>query len=1036
MMKRTRKNWVKAGLACLASGMMVAWSMPTVAAETEAPTVPETAAVAQSQTEVPTTATTTDASTTTSRAAAQDPGGQPSPSADPTMPSGATTAQTVTSQPKPAAELTADKRAVEVEEVGPSPHGFGYDYVLRYRGDFADSTSLLLTSSNDGKGIVRLGSASVDGVELDERAAKFVIHPEDPFADAVKVDLKSASETNNEERTLELRVTLDQNEPGLWFAAQEVERKLARPFAVAADHWNTYSCRPGDVYTLTAGGRLALARQTTNGFAVQYVGQFPGAGTNYTHNALALGGSAGSGTNANRAYEVWTNPKNFNLLEVRRNDITNDWWKYNAESEEQAGYNRTPFVGGAMSPTATDSDPFYFGRFLTSTRTNEVMFQLYVYDPRQAQRGIWFLGNVELPWRDITPGSSHNGDIVLDKDGNLYLFWHTGNTVSVVPVASGDLKNALNNSQARRSNKYTKIPAGSSSSFIVNDVAASFNGAALDADGTFFVQWSRTDAAPWIAKYDPRTGRISHQTQLTRWPNGAQTGLVLGTDLASCQSFPTLELAKNLPEGRKTPSDQFALELWQKDDWDAGAPFLSATTEGTALNRQDQKAGPFPVAAGASYVLVERGAETTRHGDYAPSLKCDGQTVSKPLGRRENLTFYEITMPPGKTDLVSCEYSNVPQGTVLWQKTAKDTGKPLAGSEWVIRNSSGASYSVKDCEGDACRGGADGTDIDPRAGYFKVALPYGSYELAETKAPNGYRIETPSTPRKFTVSNTANEKDFGAIANPSSRATLTWQKIDAESRKLLAGSEWSLTRTGTNTETPTLRKYPVTITDCVAGDCAGLEDKNPKPGEFSLPNVDPGTYELVETKAPEGYVGGVKKTVTLTAEQGGTTVSIGDVENTRQKGSLTWGKIGTRQGQIGVPTDPTMLGGSEWTITPIQGQGGAAVAGQQPIVVEDCLTGTCAGPDTDARPGYFNVELPIGWYRVEETRAPLGYKLLAEPKEIQVTANQAAALGNFANEVVETPELPKTGGRGIGVPLAAGALIIALGALLGRRRSL
>ena len=63
MMKRTRKNWVKAGLACLASGIMVAWSTPTVAAETEAPTAPETAAVTQSQAEVPATETAAEAST-------------------------------------------------------------------------------------------------------------------------------------------------------------------------------------------------------------------------------------------------------------------------------------------------------------------------------------------------------------------------------------------------------------------------------------------------------------------------------------------------------------------------------------------------------------------------------------------------------------------------------------------------------------------------------------------------------------------------------------------------------------------------------------------------------------------------------------------------------------------------------------------------------------------------------------------------------------------------------------------------------------
>ena len=105
-------------------------------------------------------------------------------------------------------------------------------------------------------------------------------------------------------------------------------------------------------------------------------------------------------------------------------------------------------------------------------------------------------------------------------------------------------------------------------------------------------------------------------------------------------------------------------------------------------------------------------------------------------------------------------------------------------------------------------------------------------------------------------------------------------------------------------------------------------------------------------------------------------------------------------------------------------------------MVEDCLAEGCTGPDRDPTLGSFDIQLPLGWYRIEETRAPLGYKLLSEPKEVEVKAGAATNLGNYPNELIETPELPKTGGRGIGVPLAAGALIIALGALLGRRRSL
>lgn len=1023
MRRRTFVSRVKAGFALTAAGCLLALSVPGVAAGTDVsadtgialspaePTEPETS------TQIP-----------------------ESPEDDPA----AATPETMTESPLTTKNApvpsTDDKHSVEVEPLGAQESGPGYRYALRFTGDFSSASSLLLTSSNNGEGIVRIDDTYVDGSRVSP--ARVVVHPDDPFASAISVHLPDDRVRQEEGNVAEIYLTLASNDPGEWMAQMIPPRPSMRAFAntYGFDNWNTFSCRPGDVYTITANGRLALVRQTRDRFQVQYVGHFPGAGTNPTHNSLALGGSDGNGTSASRAYEVWTDPTNTNYIEVRRSDFRapNDYWWYEADVQAIDGFSRTPFVGGAMKPTATEEEPFYFGRFITSQdpNSNETYFQMYAFDPRPRTRGIWFLGNIEMPYATVIPGDSNNGDIVLDPRGNLYLFWHTGDTVSVVPVAAGDLRSALTNSQAKRTNSYTTIPRGSTSSFTLGSTDAVFNGAALDADGTFFVQWSKMNEAPWMAKYDPKTGSLTKDTYLGFWPNGSPTGIQLGTDLASCQSFPTLELLKNLPSGRKRADDQFTLELWRKEDWDAkeGKAFLSATTAGNDTKVQQRKAGPFPVTGGDTYILAERRAGSTQHGDYLPSLKCNGIPVKNALLNKDGVTYYEITMPSNSAELVSCEYSNAPQGAVLWSKTGSDTGKPLAGSEWVVRNRN-VNYAVKDCIGDGCATGADGTDIDPREGFFKLALPYGSYELAETKAPLGYRIGDPAT-RQFTVSSNAPEKNFGAIANPSARATLQWQKVDAESGKLLTGSEWSLVRTGPSTETQTLRKYPATITDCVAGDCSGLEDKNPEPGKFSLPNVDPGTYELVETKAPEGYVGGVKQNVTLTADQGGTSVSVGDLENERKKGSLTWGKIGSREGQIGVPTDPTMLGGSAWTITPIQRQGGEAVADAQSIVVEDCLASECTGPDSDARPGYFELELPIGWYRVEETRAPLGYKLLAQPKEVQVTANDTATLGNFTNEIVETPKLPKTGGRGIGVPLVAGVLIIACGAMLGRRRSL
>lgn len=88
-------------------------------------------------------------------------------------------------------------------------------------------------------------------------------------------------------------------------------------------------------------------------------------------------------------------------------------------------------------------------------------------------------------------------------------------------------------------------------------------------------------------------------------------------------------------------------------------------------------------------------------------------------------------------------------------------------------------------------------------------------------------------------------------------------------------------------------------------------------------------------------------------------------------------------------------------------------------------------------------------YCLVETKSPKGYELLAEPIEFKINAenkngawsvkNGTVTVGNNKNEIVNledtTPKLPLTGGMGIGILAALGALIIAAGAYSAKRRS-
>ncbi|NAZ16024.1 VWA domain-containing protein [Glutamicibacter soli] len=78
--------------------------------------------------------------------------------------------------------------------------------------------------------------------------------------------------------------------------------------------------------------------------------------------------------------------------------------------------------------------------------------------------------------------------------------------------------------------------------------------------------------------------------------------------------------------------------------------------------------------------------------------------------------------------------------------------------------------------------------------------------------------------------------------------TAIWTKSDVNGAAL-SGSEWELTGPGTN-------GTKVAIEDCVASaasKCSGA-DMDPKAGGFQLTDLAWGTYTLIETKAPAGFV--------------------------------------------------------------------------------------------------------------------------------------------------------------------------------------
>ena len=260
------------------------------------------------------------------------------------------------------------------------------------------------------------------------------------------------------------------------------------------------------------------------------------------------------------------------------------------------------------------------------------------------------------------------------------------------------------------------------------------------------------------------------------------------------------------------------------------------------------------------------------------------------------------------------------------------------------------------------------------------------------------------------------------MVNTALPGQVVWSKVD-EAGKPLAGTVFTLASTSLN-------GGQKEVADCVvAGGQAtcpnGSVDQDPRAGFFRVSGLTWGDYSLTETQAPTGYhlsETTLTKTLDGSAPAAGKddntpTLDLGQVVNTRIKGSATWTKTDERGNAIK---------GAQWSLIPLDSDGRPQP--DRARTITDCV-GTCAqgGLDTDANPGVFKlVDLEYGSYQLIETKAPTGYVLDATPRTITIsTQGQVAALGNISNRKSAVPAIPFTGGS------AADSFLIGGGAVLG-----
>ena len=256
---------------------------------------------------------------------------------------------------------------------------------------------------------------------------------------------------------------------------------------------------------------------------------------------------------------------------------------------------------------------------------------------------------------------------------------------------------------------------------------------------------------------------------------------------------------------------------------------------------------------------------------YYPPANYGGPKAWDNTGRHNNFKFVDNgTLPEAVTISAGPNYSiTAPSGCAVTQsasnaKAAKSTKRAVATSlRTNARVTSAAANTAT----------ATKADEDTAAGRFKVSdLADGTYHLQETVAPNGYEVS--DTVYTITIANgvaTWNPASDGyKLPNTRKTGTVKWNKVSSEyNGEMLSGSEWKLTKTksfswdnGTAKYTTVTDPTPQTIKDCVNGesgvsDCSTQSgqyvDLNGDKGKFELHGLAWGEYQLVETKAPDGF---------------------------------------------------------------------------------------------------------------------------------------------------------------------------------------